>query len=64
MTWYIWAVVSGIVYPWTIGYDRLDIMRQFREYGVQGLAAAWIGKSIASTAVLFVLFWIGHLVIG
>ena len=59
MTWYTWAIISGIVYPWTIAYDRREMLDGFRRYGAQGIGV-WIGKSIAVTAVLLILFWIAH----
>ena len=54
-----WALVAGILYPLTIAYDRLEIIAGFRQYGFQGIGV-WIGKSIASTAVLLVIFYALH----
>jgi len=54
-----WALVAGILYPLTVAYDRLEIIAGFRQYGLQGIGV-WIGKSIASTAVLFVIFYALH----
>lgn len=54
-----WALVAGILYPLTVAYDRLEIIAGFRQYGFKGIGV-WIGKSIASTAVLLVIFYALH----
>ena len=62
MTWYWFALLSGLVLPWIVWGKA--ILAGFRDGGIGGGFGAWVAFSMYTIPPMFLIMWVINSLMG